>query len=583
LPFDDPWNQPRRMVTAEEFVVVAGTPWATRAMLGVLEGGGNAADAAVAGLLVLNVTFGEAASFPGIAPTLVWDAKPSAARSYLGVGTAPRRASIAEFRRRGHEVVPNYDVVAQLIPASPDLIVALLQEHGSRSFGALSREAVRLAEDGFPVHRIMERNLDLSLPERIGLAILMPYNAEVYLRGEWWRPLHHGDRFVRPDLAATLRSLVRTEAECLAGGAVRRACLGAVRDHFYRGPIAEAIAALHEAEDGLITRQDLADYAGGWEAPLRGRFRGFEVLTNGTWTQGIAVLLALRILEPLDLAALGHNTPAYVHTVVQAIELAMADREAYVGDPAFVEVPVGALLSEPYAARRRAAMTPGAFGALPEPGQPGTDAPTAWRPEAGRRPSSAALGRDTSYLAVIDREGNSVSLTPSDFPRSPMVPGTGLTLGVRMTQFRLDEKSPTALAPGKRPRVTPHALMLLRDGHHLMSLGTPGGEMQTQANLQVLLNHLVFDMDLQEAIDAPRFRSLGWPDSFAPHRYEPGVLELEESLHRAAGSELEALGYRVVAWPDWDNHFGGVGAVRRLNGELAAGADPREETLALGR
>jgi gamma-glutamyltranspeptidase/glutathione hydrolase len=343
-----------------------------------------------------------------------------------------------------------------------------------------------------------------------------------------------------------------------------------VRDHFYRGPIAEAIAALHQAEDGLITRQDLADYAGGWEAPLRGRFRGFEVLTNGTWTQGIAVLLALRILEPLDLAALGHNTPAYVHTVVQAIELAMADREAYVGDPAFVEVPVAALLSEPYAARRRAAMTPRAFGALPEPGQPGAEAPTAWRPEGGQRPSSAALGRDTSYLAVIDREGNSVSLTPSDFPRSPMVPGTGLTLGVRMTQFRLDEKSPTALAPGKRPRVTPHALMLLRDGHHLMSLGTPGGEMQTQANLQVLLNHLVFGMDLQEAIDAPRFRSLGWPDSFAPHRYEPGVLELEESLHRTASSELEALGYRVVAWPDWDNHFGGWAP----SGAWKAGSQP---------
>nr|MDJ0869832.1 gamma-glutamyltransferase [Myxococcota bacterium] len=196
---------------------------------------------------------------------------------------------------------------------------------------------------------------------------------------------------------------------------------------------------------------------------------------------------------------------------------------------------------------------------------------------------AARAGRDTSYLAVIDAAGNSVSMTPSDFPPSPMVPGTGLTLGIRMTQFRLDPASPTALEPGKRPRVTPHALMLLRDGRHVMSLGTPGAEMQTQANVQVLLNHLVFGMDLQDAIDAPRFRCRTWPDSFAPHEAEPGLVELETTLYDAIANDLVELGYDVRRWPDWDNHFSAVGVVRHAGGALLAGSDPRESTTAAGR
>jgi gamma-glutamyltranspeptidase/glutathione hydrolase len=359
-----------------------------------------------------------------------------------------------------------------------------------------------------------------------------------------------------------------------------------VRDYFYRGPIAEAIVALQESEDGFMSAADLAGYSGRWESPLRGRFRSHEVLTNGTWTQGIAVPMALQILDPIDLMALGHNSAAYVHAVVQALELSMADREAYVGDADFVDVPVATLLDPGFASSRRERMTDRAFGALPAPGPiPGRPG-AAWRPETveGHGWASApSFGRDTSYLAVIDEAGNSVSLTPSDFPQSPMVPDTGLTLGIRMTQFRLDPASPTALLPGKRPRATPHALMLVREGRHVMSLGTPGGEMQAQANVQVLLNHLVFGMDLQQAIDAPRFRCLTWPDSFSPHDSEPGVIELEATLHDEIAEDLEGLGYQVRRWPDWDNHFSAVGAVMHDSGRLIAGSDPREATTARGR
>ena len=554
----------------------------------VLVDGGNAVDAAVAGLLMLNVTFGEAASFPGIAPLLLWDAEAQRASSYVGVGTAPARATIEEFRRRGHdEYVPPMSILAQLLPASPDVIVELLRRHGSRGFAELAAPAIRVAEDGFFVHHTMHRNVGFGFFMRLGMRIAEPYTAKVFAPRGWWRPLERGQRFRRPDLAESLRSLAMVERDCAAGGGTRAACLRAVRDAFYEGPLAEAILALHRERDGLFTAEDLAGYSGRWEAPLRGRFRDVEVLSNGTWTQGIVVPMALQILDGLPLDAMEHNGAAYVHSVVQALELAMADREAYVGDSAFVDVPIAGLLDRGYAARQRARMTERAFGALPAPGRPAPAQASGWMPRTQRRRSLRAdlarVRRDTSYLAVIDARGNSVSMTPSDFPISPMVPDTGLTLGIRMTQFRLDPQSPTALAPGKRPRVTPHALMLLRDGAHHMSLGTPGAEMQTQANVQVLLNHLVFGMDVQDAIDAPRFRSLTWPDSFAPHDAEPGVLELEETLYLAIGDELEALGYEVRRWPDWDQHFSAVGIVARAEDGLVAGADPRESTLARGR
>lgn len=588
IPFEDPTRQPRAALHADEYVAVAGTPWAAEAMANVLRDGGNAFDAAVAGLLVLNVTYGEAASFPSIAPLLVWDAAAGKARSYLGVGTAPARATIEEFRARGHQVVPKYDILAQLVPASPDVIVELLLSHGTKRFAELAAPAVAIAEEGFPVHLAMARDLDFGFFERLGFRILLPYNAEVFTQGEWWRPVVAGDRFRMPDLAETLRTLGEVESACIRDGGTREDCLLEVRDYFYRGPIAAAIVALHEEHDGLMTREDLEGYAGRWESPLRGRFRGYDVLTNGTWTQGIVVPMALQILDGLPLAEMGHDSAEYVHTVVQALELAMGDREAWAGDPDYVDVPTARLLDLEYAATQRQRMTENAFGALPASGIPtpssaSTDGERPLQRQSAPPRRAQPYGRDTSYLAVIDPSGNSVSMTPSDFPQSPMVPGMGLTLGIRMTQFRLDPESPTALAPGKRPRVTPHALMLVRDGTHVMSIGTPGAEMQTQANVQVLLNHLVFGMEIQDAIDAPRFRSLTWPDSFSPHAAEPGVLELEASLYDILGKDLETLGYEVRRWEDWHNHFSAVGVVLRTDEGLTAGSDPRDATTARGR
>ncbi|MCJ7622535.1 MAG: gamma-glutamyltransferase [Anaerolineaceae bacterium] len=590
MPFDDPWNQERQMVTANDYVVVTGTPWATQAAVDVLEKGGNAFDAAVAALLMLNVTFGEAASFPGIAPLILYDASQGVVRSYVGVGTAPAKATIEFFHAQGYETVPDLDILAQLIPASPDVIISLLTEYGTLSFSELSAPAIEMAREGFPVHTIMARNLDFSLLERIGFAFLMPYNTKVYLRGEWWRPLYYRDRFIRPDLAGTLEAMGKAEQDVLAAGGTREDALRAVRDYFYRGPITELIIELHEEENGLFTREDLYAYQGYWEEPLQGSYGEYTFYTNGTWTQGIVVLMTMQILENFDLLSMEHNSELYVHTIVQAIELCMADREAYVGDPNFVNVALDRLLSKDYAIERSTRIQADAFEGMPEAGELTVSQSGVYSQPSELTGSllsellnDAPIGKDTSHLAIIDSLGNSITITPSDFPKSPMVPGTGLTLGNRMTQFRLIPGHPNALAPGKRPRVTPHAVIVFKDGEFFMSYGTPGGDMQAQALVQVFLNMAVFGMDAQEAIDAPRFRTLNFPDSFAPHEAYPATLDLEASLFDVLKESLEMRGYTVNQYPDWDNHFGGVGVVIFDGEHLLAGSDPREGAWAMGR
>ncbi|MBN1636737.1 MAG: gamma-glutamyltransferase, partial [Deltaproteobacteria bacterium] len=198
---------------------------------------------------------------------------------------------------------------------------------------------------------------------------------------------------------------------------------------------------------------------------------------------------------------------------------------------------------------------------------------------------SKKVGKDTSYISIIDRLGNAVSLTPSDFPMTPMVPGTGLTLGNRMTQFRLDPEHADALEPGKRPRITPNPSMVFKNGELFMSFGTPGGDMQTQAMVQVFLNIAVFGMDPQEAIDAPRFCSFNFPDSFSPHTYQPGTIGLEEHLYKTVSSSLKELGYTALSAGNWDENYGAVCAIIKdpQSANLISGADPRQESWAEGR
>ena len=593
------WTEPsgtsRTAVEADSFAAVTGTPWATEAAVSVLESGGNAFDAAVAALLMLNVTAGEAASFPGIAPTLIYDARKNEVRSYVGAGTAPAAATIERYISNKQENIPDFSILAQLIPASPDVMITLLRDYGTISFREAVAGAIERAREGFPVTMTMHDNLDFSLVERVGFSILLPYNAEVYLKKEWWRPINQGDRFTRPDLGATWQAMIDTETAALTSGADRNEALMAVRRYFYEGPGAEAILKLHQEEKGLFSAEDLRKYAGTWEVPYRSTWQTagesvhrYEIYTNRGWTQGIVVPLALNVLEELDLVGMDHNSDQYIHTLVQALDLALADRDAYVGDPDFVEVPDHVLLSDEYAEQRRKRMSSRSFGGMPLPGE--IDGYEPWissRVPEKHTPVKAAfdfaVGRDTSQLVIADSEGNVVAITPSDFPKSPMVPGTGMNLGNRMVQFRLDPMSPTSLAPGKRPRVTPHAIIVYRDGEFWLAFNTPGGDMQTQALLQVLLNLTVFEMDPQTALEAPRFRTRSVPSSFSPHEAEPGVLWLEEPLHSLQHEALTQRGYTITQKPNWDNDFGAVGAIFRESEKWIAVADPREATWAEGR
>ena len=592
LDYTDTTRTSKTLTIGEKHAVVTGTPWATQAAMDVLGNGGSACDAAIAALLVINVTHGEAAAFGGVTPTLYYNAQTRRVRSYIGVGTAPAAASIEAFSAAGLQTVPSLDIRAQLIPAAPDVIAALLQECGKKSFAELAKPAIELARNGFPMHAIMHRNMDLPWYQRLGMRILMPSTAEVWLPHGWWQPVRLHQKMTFPDLANTLQNLADAETRALQQGHSRQQAIQAMRDYFYRGPIAEQIAQFHRQHDGFIRRQDLQQYQGGWESPVSARIGRYTFFANGTWSQGILAPQVLQILQTLPLKNLKHNSAEYIHSVTQAIELAMSDRDTYVADPGFVAVPTDLLLSPEYALARQAQMTPKAFDGPARAGEiPGFGGKRQGREQHSsgswkmlQTLSHFNAGQDTSQISVIDSQGNAVVITPSDFPKSPMLPGTGINLGDRITQFQLDPQHINALQPGKRPRITPHALMVYQDERFLLAFSTPGGDMQAQALVQVFLNLQLFGMDIQQAISAPRFYSINSPSSFAPHESTPAGLRLEQSLYADQAQALSALGYQVQQDPEWDKDFGAVGGIlKSADGKLLAGADPREETTAAAR
>jgi gamma-glutamyltranspeptidase/glutathione hydrolase len=324
------------------------------------------------------------------------------------------------------------------------------------------------------------------------------------------------------------------------------------------------------------------------EKSLSVRYGDYEVHANGAWCQGLTLLQTLATLNGAGVASLGHNSPAYLHLVAEAFNLAFADREAYLGDPKFVNVPVEGLLADDYAASQRARIDRNrAFGEMPRPGRPkGSEGLSLahmerWKHGTGK---AAALAKDTIYCAVIDRDGNVYSGTLSDNTHdTPVIPGTGLAVSSRGSQSRLDPDHPSVVAPLKRPRLTPAPALVTRGGEPFMALGTPGGDVQMQAMLQVFLNVVEFGMPLQKAIEAGRVWSANFPNSFAPHEYVPGRLCIEGGVEDGAMESLEALGHRVELWTQYPAAGGGVCAVMRdpRTGLMHAGADPRRECYAV--
>jgi gamma-glutamyltranspeptidase/glutathione hydrolase len=554
--------------------VAAGHPLAALAAHRILEAGGNAIDAGVAAGICLGVVHPDLVSFAGVAPIMVYQARRRAVTTISGLGVWPRRATIELFRDRCGGDMPE-GLLRTVVPGAPDAWITALEHFGTLGFAEVAQPAIECARDGFPLGPFVAR----IIGQNEAAYRRWPTSAAIFLPGG--RPPRPGQLFVQADLGRTLGHLADEDRAGRRRG--RRAGLAAARDAFYRGDVAVAIARYHEAEDGLLTREDLAGFRVGIEPPARGTLGAREVVTCGFWCQGPVLLQMLQILDGVDLGAFGHNTPDYIHTVVEAMKLAFADREAYYGDPRHIAVPGPGLLDPAYGAGRRGLIDPArAWPAMPPAGAP---AGAAGRP--GPHALAAAVGDPvglgTSYVAVVDREGNAFSATPSDVSTdTPVIPGTGLAVSSRGSQGWLDRGHASAVAPGKRPRLTPSPAMVLMAGGDVMAFGTPGGDVQAQAMLQVLLNLTVFGMSPQQAVEAPRFATQSFPDSFWPHRYFPGRVTLEGRISGATADALSARGHGVQRWGDWEWRAGAVCLARvDADGVRWGAADPRRDSYAV--
>jgi len=574
-------SQFRPPIAGTHGMVSSGHSLASLAGVDILKMGGNAFDAGVAVHLALCILQPDYVGFAGVAPFMGYAAKEGRVVSYSGLGVAPKKATIQFFKSNGYETIPEVGILGQLIPATVDTDAAILQRYGTMSFGEVAAAAIDLAENGFPVHRFMSSNIKAHA-ENIKR---FPYNASVFFQAGGIPQLN--DMFYQKDTAKSLRLLVKAEKGALAAGKTRNEALEAARDVFYKGEIAQAIVKLHEEQGGLFTYKDLADYHGKWEEPIVTKYKAYEFYTNSTWNQGALIVQFLNILENFDLQKKGHNSPEYIHVISQAINMAMADREKFYGDPDFVKVPKGLWTKEYGKERAKLVDMNKAFQELPPFGDPEklSAAGGQQRLLAEVRMDESRPHPDTTYLCVVDRDRNTFSMTPSDGGMdSPMVPGYGITLGTRLIQFRLDFDHAAALEAGKRPRLTPNPALVMKNGKPFMPIGTPGGDQQAQAMLQVFLNVAEFGMNVQEAIEAARFGSYNFPDSFAPHPYYPGRLSIEARLEASVGEAMKAKGHKVDRWQDWTWLAGAVCAIviDEVTGVLTGGADPRREAYAIG-
>jgi gamma-glutamyltranspeptidase/glutathione hydrolase len=550
------------------WAVAAGHSLAAEAGARLLGASGNAVDAGVAAGFTLGVVHPDMVSVAGVAPILVHVARTGETWQVSGVGPYPRASSREYFMtRHGGQIPPG--LPRTVVPAAPDAWCTALERWGTVSFADAIAPALEHARRGFPVSAFSAYQMGTNAEKYKR----WPTSTALYLRDG--RAYRMGEVLVLRELADTLERMVAAEKR--AGGS-RAAGVRAARDEFYRGETAKRIAEFHRANDGPLALSDLADFSVEVGPALRTTFGQYEIAACGFWCQGPVLLQIFNMLDGVDLAALGHNSPAYLHRLVETIKLAFADRDAYYGDPNFVNVPAERLLSRAYAEARRALVGERACKEMPPAGAAAEQREL--QPLAG---GSDAL--DTSYVAVVDAEGNGFSATPSD-PNvdSPVVAGVGCVVSPRGSQGWLDPSHASVVAPGKRPRLTPAPAMALQGGKVFMPFGTPGGDVQQQAMLQVFLNTTVFGMPLQEAIEAPRVASRSFPDSFWPHAYSPGKLEAERRLAKETRDALAGLGHEMSEWPEWEWRAGAVCAVKvGPEGTRWGGADPRRGALSIAR
>jgi gamma-glutamyltranspeptidase / glutathione hydrolase len=544
-PGDRPAPNPRAtrsVVMARNGVIATSQPLASAAGLRVLQQGGNAFDAAVTAAAVLSVVEPTMNGIGGDLFAIVYDAKTKRVRALNASGRAPAAATPDEFQRRKLDAIPYRGVLSVSVPGVVDGWNELLTKHGTLPLARALEPAIAYARDGYAVSEIIAyqwKDQETTLARD-------PAAAAVFLPGG--RAPAPGDVFRNPKLAATLELIAR-------GG----------RDAFYRGPIAKAIAGDMQRRKGLVSEADLAAHRSDWIDPIATTYRGYEVLELPPNTQGLAALQMLNILEGYDLEALGHNSAAYLHLLVEAKKIAFADRDAWMADPDSVPAEVlKHLLSKEYASGRRKEIDPDRAARDYKPYAPaGSSMAAEDHPEAHG---------DTIYMTVADREGNVVSLIQSiyeSFGSGIAAGDMGFVLHNRGSLFSLTAGHPNRLAPGKRPFHTLVPAMVLKDGRPWLSFGVMGGDMQPQGHVQVLLNLIDFGMNVQEAGEAPRFRHTG------------NGLAIESGVSAEARFGLDLRGHRVISSVGAFGGFQGI-LFDHARGVMMGGSDPRKDGLAIG-
>jgi gamma-glutamyltranspeptidase/glutathione hydrolase len=579
------------------FGMVASTHWLASATgMSVLEAGGNAFDAAVASGFVLQVVEPHLNGPGGEVPIILYSAQRDEVVVVDGQGVAPAAASIDRFRDLGLDLVPGTGPLAACVPGAFDAWMLMLGEFGTMRPAEVLSHAIGYAENGYPILPAIEaavrRVEHLFRTEWIDSASFYLDGAAAPRAGSRWR---------NPVLAQTYRRIIE---ESQSAGTDRDAQIEAARRAFYEGFVAEAIddyIARNEILDssgrrnrGLLSGADMAAWRAGLEVPITLDYAGYTVCKTGPWGQGPVFLQQLALLAGFDLGSMSPGGVDFIHTVVECAKLAFADREAWYGDPRFVDVPVAALLDARYNDQRRSMVSDVASLEL-RPGRVEGRTPVlpdglleraaAATPGGGEPTMARDAPGDTCHVDVIDRFGNVVSATPSGgwLQSSPVIPAIGFPLGTRAQMFWLTDEVPNAMAGGKRPRTTLSPSLALRNGAPYLAFGTPGGDQQDQWSLVFFLHHVHGGLDLQAAIDAPMWHTSHFPSSFYPRDAHLGEAHVEERIDPTVVDELRARGHRVVIEPGWS--LGRVSAAGRDHeGWLKAAANPRGmQGYAVGR
>jgi gamma-glutamyltranspeptidase/glutathione hydrolase len=575
----------RQPVRGTRGAVAAGSDYAAGAGMRMFVAGGNAVDAGVASIFAAATTEYSHVGWGGEAPILI-RTKDGKVHSIAGVGTMPKLASAEFFRNRPLQIgeileknepnglkgmVPVAGIMCALVPGLPDATLVALRDFGTKSFAEAVEPALEFA-DASAIDEMRSQSIQNSMP----FFTLWPSSMKHFA------PDGHaaltGEVFRQPDLARTLRSMVAAEKKALAAGATRVAAIDAVRDEFYRGEIAKKIDAFSKASNGLLRYEDMAAFHLTPEDPVSTDFHGMRVYKPGFWSQGPTMIEALNILSGYNLTAMQYNSAEYIHTLVEALKLAYADRDTYYGDPKFVKIPEDTLLSMKYAEERRAQI--GHDASLDfEPGK--IDGKVGLHPSKAdivraRKIDDILMAHDTTCVDAIDKDGIMFSATPSGAWLPSVIAGdTGIPLTERAQSFLLVRGSPNELEGGKRPRVTlSPTLVTGPDGKPLFALSTPGGDNQEQSLIQILFNAALFGMNAEQAIEAPRFQTRHLVSSFDNHAMNPGDLLLDDRIAPQVMQDLAGRGHKIETRPRTNSGAAPVLIKVTPAGVFEEGADP---------